>query len=408
MSKSIEPVPTPVFVACPICGHKAAHLGSHLVQVHNLTASEYREHHPHHPLASPELLRAFASSFTGIRTPLLAADLRIEIAGHTMPINLDVLQEDCLPIPDAYHLPKSGVQSESIRRTARAIRAGRSVWAAGPPGTGKDAFFHYFCGITRTPSLCLSIQPAMDIDAWFFRQNFEHGKLIYEEGVLTKALRDGYRTTSGRVIPYLILITDADRATPQQAEAFRLVADSIQGRIQGPQGQTYTVLPGTVIVMTANSTGAGDERGMCISSNIIDASLLDRINRFVQYVEMEWDDIVHILREKFPQFAADPVADTMFETMAGITTALRRAINENRLAGTFTHRGLERWIGDCQDLHLFEGRAISLSLLQDGFAAWLDGLPDEPNRRVARQITKPFFEKLGNRSVSEDPGRPKV
>lgn len=372
---------------------------------HELSAEQCAARYPDQPMVSPDLRAAFDNRYTAARVPFKEGDLQVEIAGHPMAVNLDVLPEDCLPIPEAYHLPTTGPQGDAIRRTARAIRAKRSVWAAGPPGTGKDAFFHYLCGITRTPSLCLSIQPAMDIDAWFFRQNFENGKLIYEEGVLTRALRDGYKTTTGRVLPYLILITDADRATPQQAEAFRLVADSIQGRIQGPQGQTYTVFPDTVIVMTANSTGAGDERGQCISSNVIDASLLDRINRFIQYKEMEWGDIVPILRAKFKRFAAEQAADQMFDAMSSVTSSLRRAINDNRLAGTFTHRGLERWVGDCQDILLYEkNRVLGMDVLEEAFQAWVDGLPDEPNRLVAKQVTKPIFDKGASRAVPEKPG----
>lgn len=400
---------SPGFVSCAICGHKAIYLGPHLGESHQLSPLEYLKANPEHPLATPELEEAFKLQFQGTRVALKREDLRVDIAGHRMPINFDVPEDQCLPIPAFYRLPVSGPQSESIRRAARALRSGRSLWASGPPGTGKDAFIHYVCGVTRTPSLCLSVQPNEDIGAWFFGQNFRDGKMVYEEGVLTRALRDGYTTEAGRVVPYLILISDADRATPQQAEAFRLVADSIQGRIQGPKGETYQVLPGTILVMTANSTGSGDEQGQCISSNVIDASLLDRIERFVGFSEMEWDDIECILREEFPGISKDPAGDQVFRAMGEITGALRQAIRENQLAGTFTHRGLKRWIGDCEDLRKHEGRPVSVALLQEGFPAWLDGLPDRSNREVALQVAKPIFEKTGTtRAVEEKKGNLKL
>jgi len=392
-------------VECPLCGARALYLGLHLREAHQLQPQDFQEKYPLAPLCDPKLEDAFAGQFQGTRQALKVGDLQIELAGYKMPINFDVPEEECLPIPEFYHLPQKGPQHESIRRSARALLGGRSVWAAGPPGTGKDAFFQYFCGITRQPSFILQIQPTADLDPLFFRQNFRRGELVYEEGRMTRALRDGYTTSSGRVIPYLILITDADRATPQQAEAFRLVTDSIQGRFQAPTGETYRVLPGTMIVMTANSTGAGDEKGQCISSNVIDASLLDRIMCFIQYVEMEWEDIEKILRPKFGKFSADPAANQMFEVVAKSTKALRRALAENNLSGTFTQRGLERWVRGCQDIMVHDRKALSLAVLKEGFMDWADGLPDAPNREVAYQAVKSFFDSPGSRTVPTNTGK---
>lgn len=405
MSKSKAPSPkAPWEIQCSLCEFVGVHLGSHLRDEHQMVdISKYQG-----PLCASEIEEAFDLQFKGVRTSLKAEDLTIEIAGYRFPINLDVNPDDCLPIPNNYLLPEKGLQAKSIRRTARALRAGRSAWAAGPPGTGKDAFFHFFSGITFTPCLCLQIQPNMDIDAWFFSQAIKAGEIYYKEGVITKALRDGYVTSTGRRIPYMILLTDVDRATPSQAEAFRLVADSIQGRIQGPEGETYKVMPGTVIVMTANSTGSGDEKGQCTSSNVMDASLLDRVNRFIQYVEMDWEDVEKILRTSYPHIAEQPGARVFFDAMGKIVKALRKAINNNTLSGTLTQRGIVRWMGDCSDIHLLENVPVSLSLLEEGYSAWLDGLPDQSNREVALQVAKPHFEEKPGRTVTEKPGKVKA
>ena len=250
-----------------------------------------------------------------------------------------------------------------------------------------------------------SVKPGTDIESWFFSRAFNEHGTYWEEGAVLPALRDGYLTTTGRRIPYLLLISDLDRADRNQAEHLRLILDSIRGRIDGPAGKTYNILSGTMVVATGNTAGGGDERGRMISANPMDASVMERFNARFKFPWMDWEDEKEIVKAKFPVlFQACPSA---LEKVRDVTKNLREAILKGDLYGEFSHRGLCSFLEHAQDILKFRldlGKGVPRDLLQMAACAWIDGLPDELNQQEALKIMDPHIATLDEGDTSHISG----
>lgn len=391
---------------CRLCSVEEHWLGDHLAEVHDLTLDAYLEQFPDAPTCSAVLVGRYKKRLTHpsetaaldeLRAAPTDADvqsLNVEFAGLKFPVNLDVPAEDCLPMPEHYKIPSAGRLAADVQDAVIALKRNRSIWVWGPPGTGKDAVFSALCAMTRRPSLLFTVVQGADITAWKYTRSFDAEGTSWEEGLLLRALRDGYTTRDGRVIPYLIVLSDFDRATRQQAEELRQILDSIQGRITGPTGEVWPTMPGTTIVATANSSGAGDTTGRCISANPIDASILDRFERKIKFHSMDVADEKEILGKKFPVLAARfPEA---MDEMMNATKAVREAVVAEVVYGEWSHRTLCAWAGAAEDLLETLPGAFSTEpkteakvrgmLLRRAARVVLDGLPDSDTREGVKNV----------------------
>lgn len=380
-----------VKVRCEIDGAEVHYLPSYLAEKHGMTVQEYLAKYPNAALESNALKAMYAAEVknTTRAVPPAPDQLFIEVGGFRIPVNPDVPAEACLPLPPCYRFPTKGKLGEDVKRATRYFMAGRSFWEWGPPGSGKDAFPSALCAMTRTPSEIFPINPDVDIMAWFFEKVFENGETKWVFGKLFNALVHGYVTPSGRRVPMTIVLSDFDRAGRSQAEAIRLVADSIQGRVKGPRGETYPVLPGTRLIITANTMGGGDATGKCISANVLDTSILDRIERKVKFHSMDWKDEVIIIREKYPLFAEK--CGHLLSKIGDATQVLRQAVEEQDLYGEFSHRGLCTWISDCDDMLRLMAKPPK-DLLKQGFLSFADGLPDDETRTQALTLIDAYLK----------------
>jgi len=330
------------------------------------------------------------------------------MSDFTFKVNADVPASDCLPLPYCYRTPVLGDLGNDIRHILLALKKSRSLYVWGMPGSGKDAVFHAWSAVTRQPAIIKQIGPDSDVQSWFYSRSFNQNGTYWQEGPLLKALRDGYLTSTGRRIPYLILISDFDRASSTQAESLRLVVDSIQGRVEGPEGTVFPVFPGTIIVATANTAGGGDERGRMTSAQPIDASLRERWERTIQAHWMDWGDEHLILTDKFPLLIKR--SPSVLLKMKEVTKHLREAIYKDVLHAEFSHRALCSIMGHAQDILEITG-VLSADLLREASRVWVDSLPDEQTRQGARNIMDPKLGTLAEGDVSHihmgELGRPK-
>ena len=380
---------------CRVCGGEFKdYLPDHLEAMHSMTVEAYLDKFPGAATMSQRLQDRFAALKVPARklpTPL--NQLTVTFANIKFPVNTDVPEEVCLPFPDNYRCPRHGALGEDVQHASISLKFRRSIYVWGMPGTGKDALFHAWSYQTRTPAIIRQVKPGTDVESWFFSRGFNQEGTIWEEGEVLKALRDGFLTSTGRRIPYMVLITDFDRADRDQAEHLRLITDSIMGRVDGPAGRIYKVLPGTLIVATANTAGGGDERGRMISANPLDASLLDRFERKIMFHYMSWDDEGPVVRAKFADFF------TKFTTAEGkcreVTKALRDAVKQGELHAEFSHRALCHILSHASDIvEANTNRALPANLLGVAARVWVDGLPDEENRLAARRLMDPHFGSL--------------
>lgn len=402
-------------VKCNECGQEGFdYLASHLIENHGLSVEAYQIRHPGNPVASQRLLEQFAQSRVNVHRehPPAPDDLTVTFAEVSFPVNPDVPASACLPMPEHYHIPRhkprDGSQEHLAVKILHALvclKYHRSMYVWGLPGSGKDALFHAWSAMTRQPAVIKSVKPGTDIESWFFSRAFNEKGTYWEDGAVLTALRDGYLTSTGRQVPYLFLVSDLDRADRSQTEHLRLILDSIKGRIDGPAGKTCEVLPGTIVVATGNTSGAGDERGRMISANPLDASVMERFHARFKFPWMDWGDEKEIVLAKFPfLFEHCPSA---LEKVHGVTQNLRDAILKGELYGEFSHRGLCSFLEHAQDILRFRfecGQGVPKDLLQLASCSWVDGLPDEENRLKAIKIMDPNIETLNEGDTSHISG----
>lgn len=390
---------------CRICGHAETVLTRHLQAEHGLAVGGYLEKHPGAAVADQDVLKLVQSEAASDREhPLDPADLTVNFAGVECAVNWDVPASACLREPDCYRIPTVGTLAKDVAASALFLKRRRSTYIWGPQGTGKDGFVHAWSAKTRTPSEKFQVAPGKDIQPWLWVREVSPDRgTYYREGRLLQLARDGFTTRTGRKIPALILITDIDRATKSQAETFRLLLDTIEGRVPRWDGGSWPVFPGTLFVATANTAGQGDETGRYVSSNILDATILARFQRFRRFSLMDWKDEEPILRAKYPSFAEkmDQVLRGTRErgtgkmvTGLGIATrTLREAITARDLHADFSHRELSNWVEAAQDiLDEHPRRKPPEGLMREAGRAVFDKFPDAETRLRAKRLIHGFIE----------------
>ena len=219
---------------------------------------------------------------------------------------------------------------------------------------------------------------------------------------MLKAARDGYLTPGGRRVPYVILLSDFDRSSKDQAEILRSMLED-NPRLLDLEGNVHKILPGTQFVATANTQGGGDYTGRLISANPIDSSLLNRFERKIIFSAMHWKDEEKIVRLKFPDlFEKDPKA---IRAIGKATEAIRAAIINDDLYGEFSHRDVCSWCKACIDLMNVLGTE-SVDLLRAARMSFVGGFPDPTNRAKVIKCLDPFIAGGAIRSArSESTGQ---
>ena len=304
----------------------------------------------------------------------MPVDLTVKVLGIHLPVDAGVPESVCLPIPTGYMHPTKGKTRAAHKRVALAVKKGRKVFVWGAPGTGKDAIFHALSAKCGIPAEIRTFNPNTDVNHWFYSREITEKGTSWSYSNLWRALTEGYTGADGITRPYMIVFSDIDRATPEQLEAFRLLLDTTSGRITGPTGDVFTIHPGTRFCFTANSCGTGDSTGR-MSSQAMDASMLDRMARFVEFDYMAWSDEAAIIRGKFPTVVE---ADSdLIAQLGGAVSAVRDAIKQGTLYAELTHRGICEIMMECEDLLYEAGGKVPSNLLRKGLNAWLSRLGDQ-------------------------------
>lgn len=375
-------------VECQVegCSYKSHSLLGHLELAHGLNPQGYSEQYPSAPLASKQALAEMQKRRSKVsRVPVMSPqNLSVDLMGFDVPVNVGVEADHCLPMPDAYSFPKKeGKTKEVIKRVVMALVRRRNVFFWGMPGTGKDAIVHAFSALTRTPVVMVTFRPGTDLSPWFYCRSISGAGTDWEYGHLWDALTKGVLCRDGKRRAPLLLLSDVDRADEAQAEWFRILTDSISGRILDPHGKMVPLFQddeghSVVFFATANSCGTGDSRGRMASAKPIDASIFDRLGRKIEAEYLDWEDEGAILKRKFPTVSNR--APMIFDQLGRAVVSVRSAIEKQAIYAELTHRGLCDILAEAEDvLHFSE--TVPKNLLQLAICAWLDGL--EPDTKIA-------------------------
>ena len=132
-----------------------------------------------------------------------------------------------------------------------------------------------------------------------------------------------------------------------------------------------------------------------ISANPLDASLLDRFERKIQFHYMDWEDEGPVVKAKFPAlFQRFPAIDGKCRE---VTQGLREQVQNGDLYGEFSHRALCSILSHATDMlevNNLINKPLPVNLLGIAARVWLDGLPDEENRDKAKTLMDAQFKTL--------------
>lgn len=384
--------------ACRECGYQSHSLVTHVSVSHGLELQEYLDLHPGAPTVSPRLMSLAHKDVKRRKAAPQPNDLEVDLMGYSVKVDAAMSPDVCLPLPKAYMFPTKGKAKGVYDRALMGMLAGRNLFLWGMPGTGKDAVVHAFSAMTRKPVVMVTFRPGTDIAPWFYTRSIDSAGTGWEYGHLWRALVEGVKGRDGIARPALILLSDVDRADSAQAEWFRILTDSISGRIMDPSGKMVPIVEGTQFVCTANSCGSGDSRGRMASANPMDASILDRLGRKIQAEYLDWTDEGKILKELFP-LVAGKCPGIFFGPngengpLGRATEALREAVSRGNLFAEFTLRGLCEILSECEDIlrFRFSNKEAPANLLKLGFRAWVEGL-DSDTQLEARRLIDPHIK----------------
>jgi len=377
------------------CSFKSHSILSHLMESHSMTPDSYLAAHPGAATLSEKALEAYERTLQAVKRSVAPepANLTQNIMGIEMPVDPWVEAEKCLPLPDGYMFPTKSKAAAVMKRVVMALARGRNLFIWGMPGTGKDAGIHAYSALVRRPCVMVTFRPGTDLAPWFYTRSIDKDGTGWEYGHLWGALVNGVLGRDGKRRAPIVLLSDADRADSSQAEWFRILTDSISGRILDPHGQMVPLFIDEwgnkpQFVCTANSCGTGDARGRMTSSNPMDGSILDRLGRKVEAAYLHWDDESAILRGKYPVIAEK--APDVIDQLGKATASLRSAIEKEEIYAELTHRGLCEILSECEDILHFSN-AVPGNLLKRGFRAWLDGL-DADTFLAAKRLVDPHVK----------------
>ena len=369
---------------CQLCDFQSSSLFHHILQKHEMSLEEYLHRFPKAPTILDGLLKE-SLKVTRRAHPISVEKLQVQLYNIPFDYHAEVPSHIAAPMPAEYRLPTTGEAYHSCLRATIGLWDGASQFIWGASGIGKDAFLMYWSAKTRTPYLSIQLNPDVDISKTLWSHEIGVEGTYYQEGQLLKALRDGYLSKTGKRIPYLIVFTDLDRSTPQQTEHLRLILDSVSGRIQGPDGQTATILEGTKIMATANSIGVGDFSGRYASVQLVDASILSRFDYKIQFHLLDWVDESVILQAKFPLLTelygkSEIAGRPFFEHLGSLVEVIRKAISDGVIELEFGHReivAILRYATSLCRLDLMQQRSIRKKLLAEAVMIVIHSLQSE-------------------------------
>ena len=387
-------------LTCAECGFKAQlDLIPHIHKEHGL--SNYLISHTG-PMTHPVMDEAWKKHNHGVkRTPVFGGEFELLWNGLRVVMSFEIPPEACAPAPKNYILPEHGKAAEQSQRILRYVNERRSVWIYGTPGIGKDALVHYASHKFRRPFKFFSIYPDAKIQDWFWSIGFQGGESTWIEGSLLKALRDGYVDPTGKRHPYLILLSDLDRATPPQVERLRTLLDTDLKRVPLPGGEYAEILEGTTIVATANTMGEGDDTGRIVSARRVDSSILNRFQCKVEMRSLEWEDQHEILKVSHPHSVKILEDHKLLPSLQKIVVAIQNDCSSGAIFAEFSLRDMKNILDEFESLFKMNARDPSKSqsqsqslesVLMDAFQVYIDGLGQRESKNAVVALIQPHLK----------------
>lgn len=245
----------------------------------------------------------------------------------------------------------------------------------GPTGSGKSSLQEYICAMIRKPHIRIQGRGDLETSSILGSMGLEEGKLLWHDGYLTKAVREGVDVLldEGFAIPPEIMMS----IQWLRERGGKLVLDD-------KQGSDKTVTPGKHFSMTFadNTRGMGDGADSFAGVQVQNTA---SINRFDLVVHMEYPGESHdqgVVERMFPE-----IEEVYIKRMVQLLYLIHDAYDKGELSLNASLRTIQAWgemaldFGDFKaafklafynSLPLDEERAAVANLYQTVFGETLD------------------------------------
>jgi MoxR-like ATPase len=302
---------------------------------------------------------------------------------YGMRLNLQAKDVSVLKMParatPGYKFPEEGEAGKAAKRAVRHLICGRKLFIHGEAGTGKSSLVREWA--YRTQREFLHVEMREDLDPASFLGQREvvidpetkQNVTKFVPGKLLEALK-GNVGSDGERRGVLILVDDIDRAPASYHEVFRHMLDDNARKIYVQElGHDIDIHPDTTFAVTANSRGRGDDGGGYASVMQMDASILDRLNAFVEMPSMDTTEECDILMKKFPQLLemSPKTQHNPFYKVMKVAEDLRKMARTEHFPINFSHRRCEDWLRSIEDMTVLNG-SYDVAFLAETASDWLD------------------------------------
>lgn len=258
-------------VICQLCGESIqGTLYGHLSDDHRITAQEYLKKYPGAPLVASDLLNQLQSGQSVKRTPVQAVqELRI----HDVALPKRIGTSPLVPVCDAqYQFPPE------TAFLVHAVNYQENVMLVGPTGTGKSSLVMQLAAQTNTPLRRCNLNGETTVSDFLGRWTVRGKEMVYSEGILPTAMRNGD----------WLLLDEVDAALPQILFVLQSVLEE-GGKLVllEKDGEVIAPHPEFRIIATANTIGNGDESGLYAGTQILNEAFKDR---FATVIYLDYPD----------------------------------------------------------------------------------------------------------------------
>jgi len=331
------------------------------------------------------------------------------------------------------------LEKYNVRQKCVLIMKGNHIKIIGPTASGKDEIARQLAAKSNHPIATFNFNNTSDASGWLSQLEF-----VNEDGVTVTGQSDGhlkrvaqgltiYRkleslTEDGQplseeevkdiiaemeshrwivketstqgvyqiTIPFIIVFSDADRASNDQLETLRQAIELGKEMLTNPiTGEMFPVCPGTRFVFTANSGVDGDDgRGMVVKQN--DASITNRMSAI--HIGHPSEEVEKVIYQ-----AAFPEVDPQYiEMVVKCTRALRVVVRQEYLQMDVSIRNGSAWLIHALEMKEFYGCDMTKAL-KESFCSISNHFMGEQYRQMFESAVNVFLVKPSDSNDQKKP-----
>lgn len=206
----------------------------------------------------------------------------------------------------------------------------------GPTGSGKTSFFRQFAARLNIPVHSITGHGAMEVQDMLGDRTLLDGDIIWQDGALTQAFRDGH----------VFMVNEVDAIRPDVLVGLNSILEDSELVLTQNGGQVVERHPNFRAVFTANTAGDGDVSGSYQGTLRMNAAFRDRnVFDYMDYLEPEEErKVLDSVCQDIEKDVRDSLCDKMIKAANDVRTVYKGAGTGPQLDVPFSTRALIRWM----------------------------------------------------------------